>query len=517
MSNEPKEPSEFRFFDAVREAYLEGWTGRLGLDSADIRGQLFFVGGDLYISPEHPFETAANDWSSSLRAIQRRADEKSESEQGAAEAHEPGPTSQASAEARLATKRLITELTDLLYPCARESCHFVDGAGQIRLDLIGPLPTARLIMEAAVHGEDESGLLRQLGGGAATLVAVSEAEAGPRGFELDPQEAFLLSRLEKPLSVVDLVQQLNVGRLESLQSLSRLLAVGLIRAESGSTGAPTEARSFGSELVHRLSERIADSLEKEPVTLGPDEHRELLGNLLGRMGEMTYFELLAVSPQSGVEEVHRAFMELGRLVHPSHAERLSLAGGVGALGLLLERATEAYFTLSDSERRAEYFERVGPLQISDEDSATAEERQEEMQSVARRNFQLARNLADRQEFHAAIQLLEQAVKASPESEYLALLAECQAYNPRWLDRAIQNLSKAVELRPDDGSLRLRLGNLLERRGDVSGARQEYEIALEKGPEVMAASEALNRLGSGKKLVERKSLWQTLRSTFGKRQ
>jgi hypothetical protein len=515
MSNEPQEPSEIRFFDAIREAYVEGWTGRLGLDSADIRGQLFFVGGDLYISPEHPFEAAATGWSNSLRAIQRRAAENSESEQEAAEAQEPARAGQQSAEARLATRRVVAELTDLLSPCARESCHFVDGAGQIRLDLIGPLPTARLIMEAAVHGKDEGSLLRQLGGGDATLVALSGGEAGPTGLELDPQEAFLLSRLEKPLSVGDLVQQLNVERLESLQHLCRLLAVGLIRGESGSAGAP-QARSFGSELVQRLSERIADSLEKEPVALETDEHRQLLGNLLGRMGEMTYFELLAVSPQSGVEEVHRAFMELGRLVHPSHADRLALAGGEGALGILLERATEAYFTLSDSERRAEYFEKVGPLQISDEDAATAEERQEEMKSVARRNFQLARNLADRQEFHAAIQLLEQAVKASPESEYLALLAECQAYNPRWLDRAIQNLSRAVELRPDDGSLRLRLGNLLERRGDVSGARQEYEIALEKGPEVIAARESLNRLGSGKKSVEKKSLATTIRSFFGKR-
>ena len=143
MSNEPQEPSEIRFFDAIREAYVEGWTGRLGLDSADIRGQLFCVGGDLYISPEHPFAAAATGWSNSLRAIQRRAAENSESEQEAAEAQEPARAGQQSAEARLATRRVIAELTDLLSPCARESCHFVDGAGQIRLDLIGPLPTAR--------------------------------------------------------------------------------------------------------------------------------------------------------------------------------------------------------------------------------------------------------------------------------------------------------------------------------------------------------------------------------------
>ena len=514
MSNEPKEPSEIRFFDAIHKAYLEGWTGRLGLNSADLRGQLFFVGGDLYISPEHPFEAAATGWVNSLRAMQRRAGDTGASKQRSEEAGGRGSARQETAEARLATRRLVSELTDLLHPCARESCHFVDGAGQIRLDLIGPLPTVRLVMEIAVRGEDESGLLRQLGGEASSIIAVSEAEAGRAGLELDPAEAFLLSRVERPLPVVDLLQQLNVERLEGLRSLCRLLAVGLIRGKEGRPGR-TESRSFGSALVERLSLRIADSLKKEPVSLEVDEHRELLANMLGRMGEMTYFELLAVSPQSGVEEVHRAFMELGRLVHPSHAERLALAGGEGALGLLLERATEAYFTLSDSERRAEYFERVGPLQINEEDAASAEERQEEMKAVARRNFQLARNLADRQEFHAAIQLLEQAVKVDPEIEYLVLLSECQSYNPRWLDRAVQSISRAVDMRPDDGLLRMRLGKLLERRGDLAGARGQYEVALEKGPDVIAASESLNRLGSGSRPREKKGLSQAIRSLFRK--
>ena len=516
MSTETIEPSEIRFFDAIRLAYQEGWTGRLGLNSADLRGQLFFVGGDLYISPEHPFEASATAWANSIRALRRSADGKAGAEAGRAEASHSESVSQEAVEVRSATKRLTSELSDLLDPCAREACHFVDGAGQIRLDLIGPLPTARLVMELSVRGEDEGDLLRQLGGAGTSFVASSEEKGNSTGVELDPQEAFLLSRLEEPLTVGDLVQQLNVERIETLQNLCRLQAAGMIRRDSGSAGGP-QTSSFDLELVERLSERIADSLEKEPLSLAIDEHRELLRSLLGRMGDMTFFELLAVSPQSEVKEVHRAFMELGRMVHPSHASRLALAGGERALRLLLERATEAYFILSDSERRAEYFEEIGPLRIDELDAATGEERQAEMKSVARRNFQLARNLADRQEFHAAIQLLEQAVRSDPESEYLALLADCQSYNPRWLDRAVRNMWRAVELRPHDGSLRLRLAGLLERRGDMDGAREQYEIALEKGPDVLAARESLDRLGSrsGSKAVEKKGLSQALRSLFGR--
>ena len=146
MPIEPREPSEIRFFDAIRKAYLEGWTGRLGLNSADLSGaSCSLSAGDLYLSPRPPFrggQRAA--WASSLRATptSSRAVQTEEEEVGslAKPIRIGGSANQDEMpKARLATRRLISELTDLLDPCARESCHFVDGAGQIRLDLIGPL------------------------------------------------------------------------------------------------------------------------------------------------------------------------------------------------------------------------------------------------------------------------------------------------------------------------------------------------------------------------------------------
>ena len=212
------------------------------------------------------------------------------------------------------------------------------------------------------------------------------------------------------------------------------------------------------------------------------------------MGEITFFELLAVTPLSTDSEVHTAFFELGRLVHPSHTKRLGLEGKEGAFRLLFERATEAYLTLSDSERKLAYLREVGPAGQQVAEGQSHEKRDQEKQEVARTAYERALALIERQDFYGAIQLLEQAVRVNPQAEYLTLLADCQAENPQWLDRAIFNYQKALRARPADPSIQARLGYAHERRGEYLAARSAYEAALEVAPEMQSAQAGLLRLG-----------------------
>ena len=144
-----------------------------------------------------------------------------------------------------------------------------------------------------------------------------------------------------------------------------------------------------------------------------------------------------------------------------------------------------------------------------------------MKTVARRNFQLARNLADRQEFHAAIQLLEQAVEDRLRKANISRCSQSVRPTIRGgsTERYRTYVAKAVAMRPDDGALApCASASLLERQGRYgSSSREQYEVALEKGPEVIAAREALERLRSrsGAKAVEKKGLLQTIRALFNR--
>jgi tetratricopeptide (TPR) repeat protein len=432
------------FKDWIRDIYVYRKTGLLALaeDSDDC---LFFVAGDLYLSPEHPLFEQATGWIAS-------------------------PTS---------FKALAIEILKSIPDPTVAQTKFREGAAQIRIDLAGPLPTSQLIMETTVWNADEKALLRQLGGEETILVVSAASEPLPPNLDLDPHEAFLLSRLESPQAVGELLHQLDLNREEVLQRLCRLLSINLVRQELGTTEEPG-VTGQSTELLARFLERIGESLEREPLALDESQHRQLLKNLIARIGEISHFELLAVGPQSTDDEIHQGYFELGRLVHPSQAPRLGLQGKEGTLQILFERATDAYLTLSDPERKTRYANEISSHSQTTADDLSDDQRREE-------------------------------IRVDPQPEYLALLGDCQAENPKWLDRAAANYGRAVRSRPNDPFVRIKLGRVLERQGEPDRARQEYETALELAPEQPEAIAGLERIGVSISTPSKRNLADRLRA------
>ena len=486
--------------DWLSEICREGWTGKLATTASDNDGSLYFVAGDLYIAPEHPAFTIVEVW---LKETERSAAGEEDGESTAAGSGELPPPS---------FRQLVGPILNLSAGDDGQDWVFESGAGRIPLDLAGPLPTRQLIMELAVIGLDEHGLLRRLGGDQVALRARSGIEDAAAEVELQPGEGFLLSRLDSPATINDMINQLDLDRGVVLRSLCRLHAVGLVVAAEAEDAVEDTAEPK-EQLLSRFERRIGNSLEDEPLEIDPQQHRELLGILLARMGEMTYFEMLAETAQSSDEEIHQAYFELGRLVHPGHAARLGLSGKEGAFRVLFERATDAYLTLNNPERRIEYLREIGPSPQHLADGAGGESRDKEKQEVAREHYERALTLADRQDFHSAIQLLEQSVKVDPQAEYLTLLGDCQAENPQWLDRAAANYRRAMQARPGDPSISSRLGRVLERQGDKIGAKRAYESALEVSPEMEVAKAGLWRVGGGSPTEEKVGLADKLRRFF----
>lgn len=484
--------------DWLSDISKERRTGKLHIEIEDGVRELFFLAGDLYLGPEHPAYDAAKAWVVEAGVALSDSDEESESTGGASKSV-----------ATPSFRQLTGPIISLSGGTEAVDCRFESGAGQIRLDLVGPLPTKQLVMECAVWATEEQDLWRRLGGDQVVLRAGAGLEEAMTGVQLEPQEAFLLSRLDPPAKVGELVNQLDIGDEQVLRSLCRLHAIGLVERlqDKSSSPEPTEPKE---KLVSRFEESIGDSLDADALGVDAEVHRELLGNLLSRMGEMTFFELLAVSSQSTEEDIHKAYLELGRLVHPSHAARLGLTGKEGAFRVLFERATDAYLTLKDPERKIAYIKEIGPSSQGVEEGPTGEVRDQERQDMARSHYERALALVERQDFHSAIQLMEQAVKTDPRIEYLSLLGDCQAENPQWLDRAALSYEQALQVRPEDPDLLSRLGRVHERRGAKETARRVYETALTVAPELESARAGLWRINGGHAIEEKPSLVDRLR-------
>jgi curved DNA-binding protein CbpA len=218
-------------------------------------------------------------------------------------------------------------------------------------------------------------------------------------------------------------------------------------------------RGLTDEEFKLFSDRVGRGLKERPLVVLPKEHREQVAELLRQIGEATFYHLLGIDPGTGAREVHEAYDRVARLIHPVNARRLGLEGREGVLELLFERATLAYLTLSDTERRKSYDREVGParwtaLRVSQASRASDQEE-------ARRCLAQARTLAAAEQFHSAIELLRQSVRLAATAESVSLLGLLLAKNPQWLDDAVERLEQAQEMGTTDPAVPEALKELRE--------------------------------------------------------
>ncbi len=201
--------------------------------------------------------------------------------------------------------------------------------------------------------------------------------------------------------------------------------------------------SLSAEELRLFEDRIARGLGERPLRVDSAAHHAEVSGLVGRVGEASYYELLAVGPGASDQEIHDAYERLARTVHPCHARDLGLAGKEGVLRLLFERATQGYLTLSHPDRRKRYDRELGGRLWGGGKDGGA--RSAEGQQLARRYFAKAQVLAASEEYHLGIELMRQAVRVDPRGEYYAFLGQLLAKNPLWLRFAAENLDRAIEL------------------------------------------------------------------------
>src|SRR5688572_11243432 len=111
----------------------------------------------------------------------------------------------------------------------------------------------------------------------------------------------------------------------------------------------------------------------------------------------------------------------------------------------------------------------------------------QLQTIARRvevlraraqqeNVAAARRAAQANRLDEAARLYEQAIAASPESAFLVRdLADVEAKQGK-TDQALARYQRVVDMDPTDAASRIRIGEILDARGDLAGAQKMYADA-----------------------------------------
>jgi curved DNA-binding protein CbpA len=264
-----------------------------------------------------------------------------------------------------------------------------------------------------------------------------------------PAESFILSRLDAPLKLDDLVAVSGLPHLEANRIIYGLALSGFLTREywqnAFRTGAakPTREQAPDSAL-------FASQFEKA------DEETDLQQFLQRVSNASDHYEIFELPLKADSNEVKDAYYGLARRYHP---DRFHLKSGTSLhadLGSAFARVTQAYETLMNPNARAAY------------DSALERARQ------FKQSAEKAPRAADESEFDSAVEVDD----ASPEHNFREGFA---AFQQGRINAAINHLAVAARHAPNEARYRAYYGRALgasERTQRLAEAELQAAVRLE---------------------------------------
>jgi DnaJ-domain-containing protein 1 len=249
--------------------------------------------------------------------------------------------------------------------------------------------------------------------------------------------------------------------------------------------APASARAPGRR-------QPAGAPPDEPALPPPPQIAARRAEIEARAAAMdgeTFYEMLGVTPDAPPERVRTAYFGLAKQWHPDRVPA-DLDDVKPAVARVFARISEAYQTLSDPARRAEY-------ERAREEGLRAKEAEE--QKVARAvdavlEIQKAEILLKKRDLPGAEALARRAVEADPEQpEYLTLLVWIQAQRradpppfpeggiTTHYDDLIEMLDAILEEEPQYERALFYRGMLLKRSGRLDKALHDFQLVAELNP------------------------------------
>jgi curved DNA-binding protein CbpA len=321
--------------------------------------------------------------------------------------------------------------------------------------------------------------------------------------KLLPTEGFLLTRVDRPTSLQDLISVSGVSESDAFVIIYSLALAGLLEREHWKLVLGSQRATIEPE-----PDAPAPPPEEKPAEEDVQSFLERLNNA------QTHYDVLDVSKESTPAQMKLKYYELARRYHPDRfrkADPSLLARTESAFA----RITQAYDTLRDDGLRASYDAKLAAREKAQRVADAAKPKITEPSpvkpattpgqapasgvSVAERaEAQFKEGLAalETGERKAALGLLAAAANAAPkQARYRALYGRLLAEHEHTRRAAETELQAAIKLDPKNGEYRVILAELYRDLGLMLRARGEAERALESDPNNRKARDLLRTLKS----------------------
>jgi curved DNA-binding protein CbpA len=322
-----------------------------------------------------------------------------------------------------------------------------------------------------------------------------------------PAEVFLLSRVDRPTSVRELVAVSGLGHDETLGHVYALALAGLLKRDgwrsvfSGKQPSPLPAPKKVAPAPPPPVEREATH-ETDP--------QDLERFLVRVKNARTHYEVMGVERDAAASDLKAVYYQLARHYHPDRF-RKSDASLLPRIEAAFARITQAYDTLRDEQLRASYNAKLEARRKADQivesaPKATApipqpetitEGAAEPVASTAERAAaQYKEGLAalELKQTKVALALFASASRAVPnEPRYRASYGQLLASNETTRRAAEAELSAAIKLDPKNAEYRMLLAELYRDLGLKLRAKGEAERAVAADPNNSKARDLLRTL------------------------
>ena len=280
-------------------------------------------------------------------------------------------------------------------------------------------------------------------------------------FPKDSALGFLISRIDGQSTVADLGRLLQVDREKLLITIYLLVNSRVI------------------QLVKQTG----------PVPKEIAERRKFIRDAWDKLEKQNYYEILGVSTESSEAEIKSAYFKLAKQYHPDARSEDDPPDIKGRLDQIFMRVREAYITLVEKEKRAEYDARV--LRTKE----NCNQKDLKLRTKAQLQFSVGLKSLQSREYRTAMEYFRSAIDLDPyEPKYYGKLAEVCTKNPRWFRAGILSCKKAIQLDPEESTYHAVLGTLNKLDGNLLEAEKQFFKVLQLDPENLTARRELKAMG-----------------------
>jgi curved DNA-binding protein CbpA len=406
-------------------------------------------------------------------------------------------------------KLLARQATDVLRPLLlwTEGTWSFDARARLAEDLRCKLELRQLLLEAARQLPAEF-VAARLADDAEVISPVKEL---PADLQLQALEGFVLSRVETPLTLGELLAVSGLPDDQTRSSVYTLALGGFLSRAAWpvalSTQSLAQLPATDKAAAHEVATKpVADEkAEAESPATQPDakpDPRAEIDALFALVYDADYYQILGVGRTADTAECKRAYYALAKRFHPDRFQRDADDSLRPQVEAAFMKITQAYETLRDPRARAAYEIKLGTQIVtpvsaqasgrggaSSNSSANLSREQRAAESFAQGLSALKQN-----NLSSAVSMLGEAARLAPQqARYHAFYGSALARDVRTRRQAETELQTAIKLDAGDPAYRVMLAELLRALGQLRRAESELERALALDPNHDAARRMLNQI------------------------